>query len=152
MLPGVIALGLAVYYSWTARRVGDARVWVSTPRAKPGQRVVAKFELPIKADVDLEHVVVSLACVRSEFRGSRLRFSERVVWEQRHERSLANRRRASAGDRVEFEQRFDVPGDAGLSFAGGVFGPWIDWEFRVQFHLGNGPDYRGKFPMVVGVD
>ena len=30
-------------------------------------------------------------------------------------------------------------------------GPWIEWEIRVEFHLDNGPDYRGKFPLVMEV-
>ena len=150
LLPGFVAAGLAVYYSWMARRAGDARVWIDAPRATPGTRLAARFELPLRADVDVEKVVVTLACVRSEFRGS-LRFTDRVTWEQRFERARAPRRRAAAGGKMEFEQRFEVPPDAQPSFAGGVTGPWIEWELRVEFHLIDGPDYRGKFPLVMEV-
>ena len=148
LLPGFVAAGIAMYYSWMARRVGDARVWLDAPRATPGTRLAARFELPVKADVEIEQVVVTLACVRSEFTGS-LRFTDRVIWEQRFERAPAHRRRAAAGGKIEFEQRFEVPPDAQPSFAGGVTGPWIEWEIRVEFHLDNGPDYRGKFPLVM---
>ena len=66
---------------------GGLRVWVDAPRATPGTRLAARFELPLKADVEIEQVVVTLACVRSEFTGPRMRFTDRVIWEQRFERA-----------------------------------------------------------------
>jgi hypothetical protein len=146
LLPGLGVLSFAVYYSSLARRAADARVWIDGPRAAPGTRLAAKVELPARPD--LEHVVVSLVSTRSEFVRSRLRVREHVVWEERAERSIA-RRRAAAGDRIEFEQRFTVPADAQPTSAGSVFGPSIEWQIRVAFHLDNGPDYCGKFPLVV---
>ena len=152
LIPGLIALGLAVFYTWLAQRVGEPRVLVDSTRLTPGSRFAVKIELPTKADVDLEQVTVSLACVRSEFTGPRARFRERVIWEDAVERAIGNRRRSPAGGRVTFEQRFTVPPDAVPSLRGGFTGPWIDWEVRLRFRLDNGPDYRGKFPVTVDVD
>lgn len=149
LAPAAVTLGLAMYYAWLARRVGDARVMADAAHATPGSRLAVKVELPAKADIDLEQVTVSLACVRSEFTGPRFRFRERVIWEHVVERSLTPRRRLEPGHRVTFEERFTLPAEADHTFRGGFFGPWIDWEVRLHFRLDNGPDYRGKFPITV---
>jgi hypothetical protein len=152
MLPGVVTSGLAIYYSWMLRRVGEPTVSLDALRVPPDGRLAVKVELPLKRDLDLEHVRVSLICIRTalENAGAGPRWRERTVYEDRAERSVG--RRATEGTRVAFEQRFRVPGDAepsSLSHAG-IRGPWIDWYVELQFHLDDGPDYRGRFPVTVG--
>jgi hypothetical protein len=60
-------------------------------------------------------------------------------------------RRAGGGSRATFEQRFRVPAEAEPSSPShaGLRGPWTDWYVEVRFHLADGPDYRGRFPVTV---
>lgn len=150
-LPGVITIGLAVYYAWMARRVGEPRVSVDAVRVRPGERLAVRVELPLKRELDLEHITVGLTCVRGAFEntGHGPGWRERELYAERVERDVG--RRAGAGTRVWCEQRFQVPPDAApssLSHAG-FAGPWIDWYVEVRCHLDNGPDYRGRFPVTV---
>lgn len=151
LTPGIVASGLAIYYSWMSRRVGEPVVSVDALRLRAGERLAVKVELPLRRDLDVEHVRVSLVCIRSAFEntGSGPGWRERAVYEEHAERSVGQRGRQ--GTRVSFEQRFRVPADAepsSLSHAG-IRGPWIDWYVEVRLHLDDGPDYRGRFPMTV---
>jgi hypothetical protein len=149
MVPGLIIVAFAIYYTWMATRVGEARVSIDTVNVTPGTRLAARFEIPIKANVDLEHVVVSLVRINSAFvAGSTgIRYRDRIEWEERIDRSVG--KRAQAGTHVTFEQRFLIPADAAPSSVSGILGPWISWEIHIQLHLANGPDYRVKFPLSV---
>ena len=151
MLPAVATSALAIYYSWMLGRVGEPTVSVDAVAVAPGGRLAVKVELPLKHDLDLEHVRVSLICIRTalESSGAGPHWREWTVYDDRVDRSVG--RRVAEGTRVTFEQRFHVPDDAeasSLSHAG-IRGPWIDWYVEIQFHLDDGPDYRGRFPVTV---
>jgi hypothetical protein len=147
LLPGLAVIAVAAHYTWLAQRVTEARVAIHAARVTPGSRLAARVELPVKAGVEIEQVVVSLACIRTAVEGGRVGFRKTVIWEERSERDVS--RRVRAGGRVTFEERFTLPEDAAPASASGAFGPWIDWEIRVEFRLADGPDYRGKFQVLV---
>lgn len=149
--PGLFIAGLAVYYSWMARRVGEPAVSVDAVRLRPGDRLSVKLELPLQRDFEIEQVVVSLTCVRAGLKaaGHGLGWRGRELYAERVERDVA--RRAGSGTRVSFEQRFRIPPDAEPSSLsrGGFAGPRIDWYIEVHFRLDHGPDYRGRFPVTI---
>ena len=160
--PGLLAVGLAAYLSRAAGRVGEPSVSIDSPRLRPGERIAVKVELPPTRDLDLEHVGVALVCVRSGTitvtgtgtgdggraspgpgPGSR----EEEVYADRAERAVARR---PGPARPTFEQRFRVPPNAepsSLARAGRA--PRVDWFVEVHFHIVDGPDYRGRFPVTV---
>lgn len=147
---GCVPLGMAIYFIVLSRQVADARLFANTPRFVLGEDMAVLVRLPILAELEVKEMTVSLVCQETyETRsGNKRSIGTRdclrdgaVVMQNQRARS---RETLSATRELRLptnQQPSTWPGEKGY--------PRFDWLIEVKADIPHGPDYLGKFPLVV---
>ncbi|MBN1346408.1 MAG: DUF3592 domain-containing protein [Phycisphaerae bacterium] len=148
---GLIPVVMFLYYFRLGRIIRDAYVLIDAERASVGGELTVHVEQEIFASLRVEELSVGLVCEKTTKTksGNKTSVSSHECYEDRE--VVLRDQDTRDGEALTAEHTFRIPADQSPTTAAGDKSyPRYAWRVEVKTGLPGQPDYRGRFPVVVG--
>ena len=147
----LVPIGTICWYTILLREVGDAVVSLNVASITIGQAFKVRVTQPIRANIQVPELELSLVCevTTQSYGNGRRRLTTSLAYEAKQPGVADNYMRA--GEQIIANAQFTIPtGQPASSPATNRGYPRLDWQIRVRTRLASRPDYRAKFPVLIG--
>ena len=151
---GCIPLAMAIYYFLVRRHIGDARIFVNTPQFALGEEVTLLIQQPVYTGLQITSLNANLVCNETTKTTSGGKTCIRIDVCYRDVAILLSNHPAQPRETLTGTHTFTLPEEQTTSAAASSPPkekgyPRFAWQIEVHTKIAHGPDYRGKFPLIV---
>lgn len=147
---GCIPLSMAVYYYLVHRHIGDARLFVNTPRFVLGEEVTLLLQQRVYSALQITALNANLVCNQTTKTtvGGKTSIQTNVCY--RDDAVLMQDHAAAPRDVLAVTRTVVLPAEGRPSTPPKQKGyPCYAWLMEVHTKIAHSPDYRGKFPFTM---
>jgi hypothetical protein len=151
---GCIPLAMAIYYFLVHRHIGDARIFVNTPRFVLGEEIALLIQQPVYSGLQITALNANLVCNETTKTTVGGKTSIRFDVCYRDDAVLLSNHPAQPREMLTGTHTFTLPEEQTTSAAASSppkekSYPRFAWQIEVHTKIAHSPDYRGKFPLTV---
>ncbi len=151
---GCIPLAMAIYYFLVHRHIGDARIFVNTQQFVLGEEVALLLQQPVCTGLQITALNANLVCNETARTTSGGKTSIQTAVCYRDDAVLLSNHPAQPRETLTGTHTFTLPEEQTTSAAASSPPkekgyPRFAWQIEVHTKIAHGPDYRGKFPLIV---